>query len=253
MGRFVLEARTGERCSHVLWEEEVRMKMSNSLVLVVENNAAVLAGLRRLLQSAHYRVRAFSSLRDIRELLPESDSPSCAIVDLDLPRGGGIAVQTFLNETYPGMPVIFVSTHADVPSSVRVMKAGALDLLVTPLDEHTLLTDVRNAVAQERRAHEDRQQLADIRKHIETLTRREAQVLECLLRGLLNKQTAAELGTCEKTIKVHRGRIMRKMQVQSIAQLVQRVMRVRGSMAPLALQPPTPRPRSRRYVRPSAN
>lgn len=229
------------------------MKMSNSLVLVVENNAAVLAGLRRLLQSAHYRVRAFSSLRDIRELLPGSDSPSCAIVDLDLPGNSGIAVQTFLNETYPGMPVIFVGTRADVPSSVRVMKAGALNILLTPLDEQTLRRDIRNAVAQERRTREDRRQLADIRKRIETLTRREAQVLECLLRGLLNKQTAAELGTCEKTIKVHRARIMRKMEVESIAQLVQRVIRVRGTPASPAPQPQTLHTGGRRNVRPLAN
>src|SRR4051812_42935895 len=205
------------------------MKTSSSLIILIEDDTFMLSTLRRLLQSAGYRVRAFPSLDETRRLLPDPESASCAIVDLDLPGGSGFAVQKFLNEAHPGMPVIFISRHPDVSSSVKVMKAGALDLLVAPFEEQALLKVIRHAVAQERHAQQERHELAAIRERLDTLTPRESQVLECLLRGLLNKQTAAELGTCEKTIKVHRGRIMKKLRVQSIAELVQMVMRLRSA------------------------
>lgn len=231
------------------------MKAPEALVIVIDDNPFMLSELRRLLQSAGYAVRTFSSLADIRKLLQNTDSPSCAVVDLDLPSGSGLAVQNFLRQTHPGMPVIFISGHADVPSSVEVMKGGALDLLVTPFDEQRLLKLIRNAVVQERHSQQERRQLAAIRERLDTLTRREGQVLEYLLRGLLNKQTAAELGTSEKTIKVHRGRIMKKMGVQSIAELVQLVMRLRAAdtSAPRPSRRPLP-VRPRRYpVRPLVN
>ena len=214
------------------------MKPFTPQILVIEDKPPLLATLRRLVQSAGYHVRAFSTLEDIQMLLDDTEDPSCAIVDLDLPGGGGLAVQAFLGHTHPGMPVIFISSHADVPSSVKVMKAGALDLLVTPFDEQKLLETIRSAVAEEHDFQEELHELLSIRQRIDTLTRRETEVLECLLRGLLNKQTAAELGTCEKTIKVHRGRIMRKMRVQSIAELVQLVMRVRTAQHLSSRLPP---------------
>ena len=203
------------------------MKPSPSQVIVIEDKRGMIGTLRRVLESAGYCVRAFSSLEDTQKLLDQADAPSCAIVDLDLPGGSGLAVQSFLAQTHPAMPVIFISSHADVPSSVKVMKAGALDLLVIPFDEQKLLDTIRNAVAQEHHVQQELHELQSIRQRMDLLTRREGEVLECLLRGLLNKQTAAELGTCEKTIKVHRGRIMKKMGVQSIAELVQLVMRLR--------------------------
>jgi FixJ family two-component response regulator len=228
------------------------MKPSSSQVILVEDKRGMTGTLRRVLESAGYRVRAFSSLEDTQKLLDQGDAPSCAIVDLDLPGGSGLAVQSFLTQTHPAMPVIFISSHADVPSSVKVMKAGALDLLVIPFDEQKLLDTIRSAVAQEHHVQEELHELQSIRERVDALTRRETDVLECLLRGLLNKQTAAELGTSEKTVKVHRGRIMKKMRVQSIAELVQLVMRLRtaaGSRS-AATKAPQPnramRPRSRR-------
>src|SRR5687768_7244839 len=208
------------------------MKTPGSLILIIENNPPLLATLQRILQSARYRLRTLSALADLRKSLPDKESPCCAIVDLDLPRGSGLAVQRFLGKTYPAMPVIFISSHASVPASVEVMKAGAFDLLVAPFNDHDLLKVIHKAVLQERHSQKERHELAEIRARLDTLTRRESEVLQCLLRGLLNKQTAAELGTCEKTIKVHRGRIMKKMQVQSIAQLVQVVMRSRHAPTP---------------------
>ena len=204
------------------------MKTSGPLILVVEHNAAMLSNLRRLLQSRGYRIRTFFSLGEIKKLLLETDSPSCAIVDLDLPGRAGLAVQNFLRQTHPGVPVIFISAHPDVPSSVMVMKAGALDLLVRPFDAHKLLKVVGDAVVQERQYHKELDELLSISERLDSLTRRETQVLECLLRGLLNKQSAAELGIAEKTIKVHSGRIMKKMRIRSIAELVQLVMRFRS-------------------------
>ncbi len=205
------------------------MKTSGSLVIVIEDDAPMLSAVQRVLQAAGYRVSVFGSLDDIRRMLLEADSPSCAIVDLDLPGGTGLAVQSFLNQTHPEMPVIFISRHPDVSSSVEVIKAGALDLLVAPFSEQSLLTLIRRAVVEERHLQQERHELDDIRERLDSLTPRETEVLDCLLRGLLNKQSAAELGTSEKTIKVHRGRIMRKLRVRSIAELVQLVMRVRSA------------------------
>lgn len=206
------------------------MKRSPPLILIVEQRSATLANLRRILQSAGYRPAAFSSLKDVQSRLKDMDPPSCAIIDLDLPRSDGVAIQKHLNKAHPSLPVIFISSHPDIPSSVKVIKAGALDLLVTPLHEQDLLKLIHKAVLQERHSQRERHELDDIRHRLNTLTRREAEVLERLFRGLLNKQTAAELGTSEKTIKVHRGRIMKKLQVQSIAELVQFVMRCRTAL-----------------------
>lgn len=207
------------------------MRAITPLVVIVEHNAAILLPLSRMLQRGGHRFRTFSSLDDLKGLLKDSDSPSCAIVDLNLPGGGGLEVQRFMARSYPCAPVVFVSGYPDVPSSVKVMKAGAFDLFLTPFDEHALLKVIAKAIAQERRFRRDRHEVEDIRGRLDTLTRREAEVLERLLCGLLNKQIAAELGTSEKTIKVHRGRIMKKMRVQSIAELVQLVMRVRGALS----------------------
>ena len=241
------------RAAHGAIKGAFRMKTPRSFVIVIENNTSMLSTLRRLLQTAGYRFRVFSSLEEVRAMLDETDSPSCAIVDLDLPGGAGLAAQTLLSQLHPGLPVIFVSGHADVPSSVQVMKAGALDLLTTPFNEPALLNAIRDAVAQERACHKEREELAAIRQRVQSLTRRETQVLECLLRGLLNKQTASELGTSEKTIKVHRGRIMKKMGAQSVAQLVQLVMRLRASPESIRSSNSATRTRGRRSVRPLAN
>ncbi|HKQ39191.1 MAG TPA: LuxR C-terminal-related transcriptional regulator [Verrucomicrobiae bacterium] len=208
------------------------MKTSTPLVVIIDHHSPTVSALRRLLLRAGYRLSAFPSLQHLRPRTADLDAASCAIVDLDLPRSGGLSAQTFLAKAYPGLPVIFVARHPSVASSVEAIKAGALDLVVAPFDEERLLKLVHTAVIRQRRSQTEREELADIGQRLNTLTRREAEVLERLLRGLLNKQTAAELGTSEKTIKVHRGRIMKKMQVQSIAQLVQLVLRVRGSGSP---------------------
>ena len=204
----------------------VRMKTSTPLVLIIEHSLPTLSNLRRILQPAGYRLCGFSSLKDLQARTAELNAPSCALVDLDLPGGGGLSVQKFLAKQYANIPVIFIARHPSVASTVKAVKAGALDVVAGPFVAQHLKRIVHTAIVQERRSRQERQELADIRRRLNTLTGREAEVLECLLRGLLNKQTAAELGTSEKTVKVHRGRIMKKMEAQSFAQLVQLVMRV---------------------------
>jgi FixJ family two-component response regulator len=215
------------------------MKTPSSVIYIVEHDASMLSTLRGILQQDRFRLDAFSSTKDLHKGRKHTGPPSCVIVDLDLPRGGAFAVQKYLNKTYPGVPVIFVSCHPDIAASIKVIKAGALDVLITPLNPQRLLKLIHAAVIQERRFEKEFQDLALIQHRLDSLTLRESEVLERLLRGLLNKQTAAELGISEKTIKVHRGRVMKKMQVNSIAELVQLVMRSRG--IPVASQSTTAR------------
>jgi FixJ family two-component response regulator len=204
------------------------MKTPFPIIYIVEHDPSMLATLRGILQDAGFRLDAFTSPKDLHKVRKHTDAPSCVIVDLDLPRGHALPVQRYLKKTYPGVPVIFISARPDIPASVKAIKAGALDVLITPLNPQRLLKLIHKALLQERRFKKDCQDLANIRRRLDTLTARETEVLECLLKGLLNKQTAAKLGISEKTIKVHRGRVMKKMQVQSIAELVQLVMRLRG-------------------------
>ena len=182
----------------------------------------VLAALSRLLASAGYVVRAYA---DAESFLSshDPDIPGCAVVDLRLPGKDGFEVQSALESC--GRPVLFLTGQGDIPASVRAMKAGALDFLVKPVDADDLLAAVGKAMevdASRRRSNEERKLFEE---HLARLTPRERQVLDQVAKGRLNKQIAGDLGTVEKTVKVHRGRMMKKMGVRTVADLVRLVQR----------------------------
>jgi FixJ family two-component response regulator len=188
-------------------------------VTVVDDDFLVLRALDRLLRSAGFAVQTFSSAHDFLQHRGETSS-GCVVMDLSMPGFSGLELQQALTDAADLRPVVFISGHGNVPSSVEAMKAGAVDFLTKPVDEHKFLAAVRSAVEKERTTREQDGARSVITARVATLTMRERQVLEHVVAGKLNKQIAAELGTAEKTIKVHRARMMRKMQVDSLAQLV---------------------------------
>jgi len=195
------------------------MGSAQGCVSVVDDDALVLRSLGRLLQSAGYAVQTFSSAEDFL-VYPDGGAPGCIVVDLSMPDFSGLELQQALVKKHDRRPVVFISGRGTVATSVDAMKAGAVDFLTKPIDETTLLGAVRAAIEKDRAAREARAARVAIEDRLATLTPREHDVLQLVVAGRLNKQIGAELGTAEKTVKVHRARMMRKMQVDSLADLV---------------------------------
>jgi len=194
-------------------------------VFIVDDDPAVLKGLARLLRSAHLAVAAFSSPR---EFLGRHDPglPGCLVLDVAMPGLNGLELQQALVAGGHELPIIFLTGHGNIPMSVQAMKRGAVDFLTKPVNDDDLLKAVHAAIEKDRIQRQTRAELDDIQRRLATLTLREREVLEHVIAGQLNKQTAADLGTVEKTIKVHRARVMEKMKVQSVAELVRLAERV---------------------------
>jgi FixJ family two-component response regulator len=208
-------------------------------VYVIDDDPAVLKALTRLLGTAGLPVRAYLSPHAFLED-DEARGSGCLVLDLCLPGLNGLELQRELAAAGRDSAIVFITGHGDVPTSVRAMKAGAVDFLTKPFDDQDLLGAVRSALrraAGARKVHEERQV---VERRLATLTARERQVLEGVVRGRLNKQIAAELGIVEKTIKVHRARVMTKLGVRSLADLVRLAVRAGigqrqpGGPAPLA-------------------
>jgi FixJ family two-component response regulator len=214
-------------------------------VFVVDDDDSVLRSIGRLLHGGGYTVLAYHSAREFLRRFQRPQQPGCLVLDIAMPGLSGIELQRHLAETEFDLPIIFITGHGDVPTSVRAMKGGAVDFLTKPFDDHELLQAVRQALHKDRLTIRKRRERAQIMKQIGSLTGRENQVMRLVVSGMLNKQIAAILGTCEKTIKVHRGRVMRKMEVQSVAELVRIAEKVGmfsaaapALSAPAELQPP---------------
>jgi FixJ family two-component response regulator len=192
---------------------------ADAVVYVVDDDESVRRSLARLIRSVGLSVETFPSGQAFLEhKLP--DRPACLILDLKLPGPSGLDLQTALGETQPTIPIIFITGHGNIPASVRAMKGGALDFLQKPFSSQDLLESVRRGLAGSRQARAEAAERAAIQRRLDTLTGREREVLSLVVRGNLNKQIAAELGAAEKTIKVHRGRMMKKMAAGSVADLV---------------------------------
>jgi FixJ family two-component response regulator len=187
-------------------------------VYLVDDDQRVLVALKRLLTSEGYFVACYSSGE---EFLGSHDRnvPGCAIVDLSLPGIDGFGIQDTLSSELAGRPVIFLTGRGDIPASVKAMKAGAIDFLTKPPDASILLAAVEQALRRDSQAREDRERRTSVEQRLSSLTPREREVLTRVVAGRLNKQIAAELGIVEKTIKVHRGRMMGKMGVRTVADL----------------------------------
>ena len=197
-------------------------------ILIVDDDSRVLRSLQRLLQISGYRVQTFPSANSILSS-PFPSGSCCAIVDMHMPGLTGLELQASLAKKRPGIPVIFITGYGDIPRTVQAMKAGATDFLTKPIEESRLLDAVKRALLQEQQIRLRQQERTNYRNRFDTLTPREKDVCALVVEGKLNKQIAAELGTCEKTVKVHRGRAMKKMQVQSLAELVQIMVKIGGT------------------------
>lgn len=190
------------------------------LVFVVDDDPSVRRSLTRLLKGSGFEVEVFASVREFLARAPH-EGPSCLVLDVRMPGLTGLDLQDALAETRRPLSIVFVTGYGDVRESVRAMKGGAVDYLTKPVDAPELLAAIRRAVARTLRDRENQARVAEILGRVETLTPREAQVLALVVTGMLNKQIAAELGVVEKTVKVHRARVMEKMRARSVAELVQ--------------------------------
>jgi FixJ family two-component response regulator len=189
-------------------------------IYVVDDDPAVRKGLRRLLKSAGYGVESFASAEDFLVLDKCDNSPACLILDLQMSGMNGLALQEEITSQNRIMPIIFVTAHGDIPSSVKAIKNGAIDFLSKPFDDEKLFDAVEEALIKAAKARAVLEEKEGIRQRLDTLTAREYEILTYVIAGLLNKQTAYTLEISEKTVKVHRARIMEKMGVDSVAQLV---------------------------------
>jgi FixJ family two-component response regulator len=188
-------------------------------VFVVDDDESVRESLESLIRSAGLTVETFASAH---EFLSErrADEPGCLVLDIRLPGLSGLDLQQQLAEIKIEIPIVFITGHGDIPTSVRAMKAGAVEFLTKPFRDEDLLDAIRQAVERDRVARRRQTQMAELRTRYESLTPREREVMALVVSGLLNKQVAAQLGVSEVTIKVHRGQIMQKMRAESLADLV---------------------------------
>jgi FixJ family two-component response regulator len=204
--------------SHCPLNTEVAME-PDPIVFVVDDDTAVRDGIRKLISSVGLRVETFGSAREfLNSKRPEA--PGCLVLDVRLPDLSGLEFQRELAQAGIHIPIIFITGHADIPMTVRAMKAGAVEFLTKPFRGQELLDAIQDAIAKDRQTWAGRVQMAEIRARYESLTAREKEVFKLVTAGLLNKQVGAELGASELTIKTHRGRVMQKMAAESVADLV---------------------------------
>ena len=185
---------------------------------VVDDDASFRTAVTRLLRAAKYEVRGYASAAEFVDSDPGA-APGCILLDLRMPGASGFDLQQSLAQMEERLPIIFLTGHGDIPASVRAMKAGAVDFLTKPVKRETLLRAVQNALERDATERKSRAILRELRERYETLTTREREVLSHVVSGKLNKQTAFDLGTSERTIKAHRASIMDKLGVQSVAEL----------------------------------
>lgn len=195
------------------------MNTKEPTIYVVDDDPSVCRSLARLLGAANFQVKVFSSAQDFLDL-ESYDHPCCLILDVSMPGMTGLEVQEKLHSLEVDMPIIFVTGYATVPMSVHAMKAGAVNFLEKPFDKVELIAEIEKAVQLDKQTVKEKTEISGIKKCINSLTPRENEVFELVTTGKLNKQIAAELGVCEKTIKVHRAKVMEKMQARSLAELV---------------------------------
>jgi FixJ family two-component response regulator len=188
-------------------------------VFVVDDDAAVLKSLSRLFRSEGLAVATFASPWEFLDR-HDPNAPGCMVLDMAMPRLNGLELQDALAARGDEVAIVFLTGHGDIPTSVKAMKRGAVDFLTKPVDDEELLKAVRAALEKDSLQRQARAEVAELQKRLATLTPREREVLEHVISGQLNKQIAADLGTVEQTIKVHRGRVMEKMKVRSVAELV---------------------------------
>ncbi|HEX7296242.1 MAG TPA: response regulator transcription factor [Pyrinomonadaceae bacterium] len=194
-------------------------RIPSEVVFVVDDDASMRDAISRLLNAVGLTVQTFASARAFLDgRSPEV--PGCLVLDVRLPGLSGLDLQREMVERGIHIPVVFITGHGDIPMSVQAMKAGAVEFLTKPFRDQDLLDAVRSGIQLDRKEREERAELAELRDCVGQLTQREQEVMSLVVSGLLNKQIALQLGTSEKTIKIHRSQVMRKMRASSLADLV---------------------------------
>jgi FixJ family two-component response regulator len=213
------------------------MAPDGSVVYIVDDDLSVRQALSSVIRSTGLRAETFSSAAEFVGHA-RADAPSCLVLDVVLPETSGLDLLRALAAADDPIPIVFITGHGTIPMGVHAIKAGALEFLTKPFREADLLAAVGQALEHDRAARSERAQLAALRRRIEALTPREREVMALIVTGRLNKQIAAELGTAEQTIKQHRGRVMHKLGVTSVPELVRLVERVAGQPRRPSTAPP---------------
>jgi FixJ family two-component response regulator len=197
-------------------------------VFIVDDDAGVRASIQDLVESVNLRAESFATAQGFLSG-ERRDGPSCLVLDVRLPDTSGLDLQQELSRAGVRIPIIFITGHADIPMTVKAMKSGAVEFLTKPFREQDLLDVIHRALKRDRVVREKQRQLAELQKRYSTLSARECEVMSLVVSGLLNKQIAARLGASETTVKIHRGRVMQKMQAESLPHLVRMADRLKSS------------------------
>ena len=203
----------------------MRVKLSKPIVFVVDDDTAIREALASLIGSIGLRVECFASSQEFLRRR-NIDGPSCLVLDVRMPGLSGFELQRELDRAQRSIPIIYITAHGDIPMAVQAMKAGAIDFLSKPFRDEDLLDAIRKALDRDAAFRTRQAELSEIRSRIAQLTVRQRQIMTHVVAGKLNKQTAAELGVSENTIKVHRHRIMERMGAASLADLIHMIERL---------------------------
>lgn len=198
------------------------------IVFVIDDDPSVRRAIRHLVESVGLRVEDFGFAQEFLSS-QRPDAPSCLVLDIRLPGISGLDFQEELAEANIPIPIIFITAHGDIPMTVRAMKAGAVEFLTKPFRDQDLLDAIQIALEKDRARRQREAEIAVLRERFELLTLREREVVAMVVAGMLNKQIAAEIGTAENTVKVHRSRAMEKMHAQSLAELVKMLERLESA------------------------
>jgi FixJ family two-component response regulator len=207
------------------------MSQATPVVFVVDDDISIRESLELLIRCAGWQPQLFASAQEFLAL-PRVVAPSCLVLDVSLPGLNGLDLQKRVAGDRPDMPIIFITGHGDVPMTVRAMKAGAVEFLTKPFSDDTLLNAIRNALTRSRNMLGREAEVQALRSSYTSLTSREREVMSLVVSGLLNKQVGDELGISEITVKAHRGRLMRKMNAESLPHLVKMAAKLRLTATP---------------------